>query len=86
MTDTCRGWSYACGRPVQYRLTWSYDGARNYPSVHEMCGSCATQCEEWVARTERELLTDLRYDWVPLTAGTSETPDRSSPGASQRQS
>lgn len=84
MSD-CPGWKYACGLPAVYRVSWSWDGARNYPSEHDLCGSCATACEEWVAFTEQAYLTDARFEWRPLMESERDTRGHNSQDASPLQ-
>lgn len=65
----CRGWSEQCGAPATYWLKWSYEGARQFPSVHPMCARCATKAEGWIRHLAEERMTDLQYDWRPLITG-----------------
>lgn len=63
----CPGWKQGgCSNVVQYRLRWSYNGARRFPSEHDFCGPCAVQCEQWLRRLETERSTSVRLEWQPL--------------------
>lgn len=79
----CRGFKHPCGMPVKYRVSWSYDGARKYPSSYDLCGSCAEQAETFVGLLELRYHTDTGFSWVPITESAPDTPDHNTPPASQ---